>query len=97
MPPSYRSAHATAAKVTTVAPADTPAEDICIDLAKLARSGQLSDIEDWLRGQSLSHADHSRFFDEVREALQMLDFERIESMALAGVKDKQAFAAGFGQ
>ena len=84
--PGYQSAHSAPSESTMAPLVDTPPKQVCIDLAKFAHNGQLSDIEDWLQQHSLSHADCQKFFQEVREALQMLDFEHIKSMALAGVQ-----------
>lgn len=60
-----------------------PPAEIRMDLAKLARNGQLSDIEDWLRIQAKNHPRYARFFDDIWNALHILDLERIESMALS--------------
>ena len=56
------------------------------DLAQMARAGGLSDIEDWLRrhAETESGRQHADYYEAVRAALQRLDFQRIESMALAG-------------
>lgn len=60
-----------------------PPAEIRVDLAKLARDGQLTDIEDWLRIQGKAYPGYASFFNEVRNALYVLDLEQIESMALA--------------
>ena len=53
-----------------------------------ARPKRLSvtDIEDWLRrhAETESGSQHADYYEAVRAALQRLDFQRIESMALAG-------------
>jgi len=76
------------------APAPRPAPTECLaagipggqldELASLSRQGQLSDIESWLESHAQAHPDNERFFHELGEALQRLDFQRIESLAQSG-------------
>lgn len=65
------------------APMPMPPAQIREELARLARGGQFSDIENWLQVHTPLHADCAHFFNEVRNSLQDLDFERIESLASA--------------
>ena len=53
-----------------------------LELALLARDGQISGIEDWLQRMGVNHADHRHFYDAVREALLKLDLVAIETLAL---------------
>ena len=80
--PAYRSAASISAAM--------PTAEHCTDLARLARNGQLSDIESWLREQSSTFGGSRDFIDEVATALEMLDFERIEAMALTAAQQKRA-------
>lgn len=54
-----------------------------LELAVLARDGQLTDIENWLTRMSAAYPQCAEFFAVVRGALQALDLERIENLALA--------------
>lgn len=77
---------ASAARAPAMASSMPPAE-IREDLARLARAGGLSDIEDWLQRHSEAESahPHADYYDAVRAALQRLDFQRIESIAMAGI------------
>lgn len=77
---------ASAARMPAMAGSMPPAE-IREDLARLARAGGLSDIEDWLQRHSEAESGrpHADYYDAVRAALQRLDFQRIESIAMAGI------------
>lgn len=77
---------ASAARAPAMASSMPPAE-IREDLARLARAGGLSDIEDWLQRHSEAESarPHADYYDAVRAALQRLDFQRIESIATAGI------------
>jgi signal transduction histidine kinase len=68
------------------ATAGMPPLEVREDLARLARAGGLSDIEDWLQRHSAAESGHQHadYYEAVRAALQRLDFQRIESIALAG-------------
>jgi hypothetical protein len=88
--PAYRSPAAGGSAAATPGAHATPRAKPCIDLARLARDGQLSDIEAWLQQYSSAFADSQEFVDEVSKALQMLDFARIEAMALAAANEKNA-------
>ncbi|OWT60162.1 sensor histidine kinase [Candidimonas nitroreducens] len=67
--------------------ASMPPLEVREDLARLARAGGLSDIEDWLQRHSEAESGHQHadYYEAVRTALQRLDFQRIESIALAGM------------
>ncbi len=54
-----------------------------LDLAKFADDGQLTDIEKWLHRMSRSHPAYSAYLNNVRDALQTLDFDRIKTLALS--------------
>ncbi len=54
-----------------------------LELAMLARDGRLSDIESWLENLQERHNAYLPFYDEVRRLLNILDFERIETLALS--------------
>lgn len=62
-----------------------PPVELRVDLAKYARDGQLSDIEAWLAGQIRRYPEYASYISRIEQALQELDFERIEAMALEGV------------
>lgn len=52
-------------------------------LAKLARDGQLTEIEEWLKNMHAKLPDCMPFFQRVQSLLTTLDLEKIESLALA--------------
>ncbi|GAA5236697.1 histidine kinase [Verticiella sediminum] len=54
-----------------------------LHLAALARDGRLSDIEQWLATMAEAGTRYDTFLPQVRQRLQMLDFEGIEALALA--------------
>jgi len=62
--------------------ADLPAHER-MELAVMARDGRLTDIEGWLARVAPQHAADDDYFREIQKALQILDLERIESLALA--------------
>jgi hypothetical protein len=53
-----------------------------VRLAILARDGQLTKIEEWLATMGQQYPGYESFLAEIRAALQMLDFEYIEALAL---------------
>ncbi len=53
-----------------------------MDLAGFARDGHLTDIEEWLHHMSGSEPSYPDFLAEMHAALQVLDLERVESLAL---------------
>jgi anti-sigma regulatory factor (Ser/Thr protein kinase) len=53
-----------------------------VELAIHARDGQLTDIEEWLRRTVAAYPAFPDFFNEVKAALDTLDFEYIEALAL---------------
>lgn len=67
-------------------PIALPPVELRVDLAKYARDGQLSEIEEWLAKQARRHPAYARYFEEVEAALQELAFERIEAMAVHGLR-----------
>jgi len=60
---------------------DRPPEEACIELAKFARNGMLSNIEDWLCQVPRQHPQYAAFYQGIEAALQTLDLERIASLA----------------
>lgn len=62
---------------------EAPPAHARLELAVLARDGQLTDIEHWLNHMSATYPQCVEFFREIRNALQVLDLERIENLALA--------------
>lgn len=60
-----------------------PPQEACNDLDKLARSGQLSGIEEWLCQVSREYPQYTSFYQSIEAALQTLDLERIASLAQA--------------
>ncbi|KAA0890759.1 ATP-binding protein [Pusillimonas sp. ANT_WB101] len=52
-------------------------------LAKLARDGQLTEIEEWLMNMHAALPDCAPFFHRIQDLLATLDLEKIESLALA--------------
>lgn len=54
-----------------------------LELAVLARNGHLTDIEKWLHGMAKAYPDCDKFFVAVNAALQILDLEGIEALALS--------------
>ncbi|WP_158215439.1 sensor histidine kinase [Candidimonas nitroreducens] len=71
------------AQTVPALPSEAPPPHDRLELAVLARDGQLSDIEYWLARMSFAYPHCTEFFTEIRGALQALDLERIESLALA--------------
>jgi len=71
------------APASPAVPCDAPPPHDRLELAMLARDGQITDIEHWLARMSTDYPQYAEFFAEIREALQALDLERIESLALA--------------
>ncbi|AEC21057.1 integral membrane sensor signal transduction histidine kinase [Pusillimonas sp. T7-7] len=67
-------------------PQHIPPVELRVDLAKYAREGQLSSIENWLNQQTTAHPGCAPFFSLVQQALKTLDFDRIETLALANTK-----------
>lgn len=67
-------------------PYDVPPVELRVDLAKYAREGQLTSIEQWLEQQTKAHPNYAPFFNIVRHALTALDFDRIEALALTNTK-----------
>lgn len=63
-----------------------PPVELRVDLAKFAREGELSSIEHWLSQQTTAHPSCAPFFSLVQQALKALDFDRIETLALANTK-----------
>jgi len=59
---------------------NTPPQSLRTTLAELAENGQLSDIESWIATQARDHPTHIDFYNEIRNALQKMDFAQIEAM-----------------
>ena len=51
-------------------------------LARFARNGRLTDIEQWIETYA-AHADYADFLEEVRRRLDALDFRAIEVLVEA--------------
>jgi hypothetical protein len=82
------SRHAAEAPTSQATPATailmptSPPADACVELATLARDGQLTGIENWLQRIIKAYPQHAQFFREIQDALHILDFEKIETIAL---------------
>ena len=67
----------------TVAPdSEHPPASVRLELAMLARDGQITSIEEWLQTSMLTYPEFDGFYHEVREALAVLDLDRLETLAL---------------
>jgi signal transduction histidine kinase len=56
-----------------------------LELAILAHDGQLSSIEDWIEQTVADHPDSAGYIEQIKAALLVLDFPRIETLALSAV------------
>lgn len=56
-----------------------------LELAILAHEGQLSSIEDWIEQTVADHPDSAGYIEQIKAALLVLDFPRIETLALSAV------------
>lgn len=65
-------------------PPHAPPAPVRLELAMLARDGQLSDIEEWLPRTAQAHPGFDAFYDEVHKAMESLDLHRLETLALHG-------------
>jgi signal transduction histidine kinase len=64
---------------------DAPPLSARLALAKLARDGELSEIEKWVDETRLAHPHCVTFYDEVATCIDNFDMERLQRMALLGV------------
>jgi len=62
--------------------AELPPASVRLELAMLARDGQITSIDEWLASSMLAHPKCGSFYSEVREALAALDLDRLERVAL---------------
>lgn len=94
--PEHRASPATATATATAAAAAAgtspeadaatiPPIELRVDLAKFARDGRLTDIEDWLATLFRQHPEYALLRQRVEQALRELDFEKIETLTLRGV------------
>jgi signal transduction histidine kinase len=70
----------------TAAPHDmypVPPAHTRLELAVLARDGHLTDIENWIDRMSEFHPRYHEYVNAIQCALQILDFEKIEVLALS--------------
>jgi len=82
--PAGETPHAATADEDQCLDIPTPPAHARMELAVMARDGLLTDIENWLTRAAAVYPDCLFFFGEIKKALQILDFEKIENLALSG-------------
>lgn len=87
MPPSHV-LPPSVADVSTAADPQTPPLSMRLKLARLAREGEISGIQEWLNDIVAEYPSCEKFRAQVGAALRQMDLRKIQALALNGYREK---------